>query len=97
MIYDIQFSSKAQKFLKKINDKNLKIKFKNAFEEIKNDPYIGDPKVGDLSGIYCYDIHYNKTNYEIAYTIHETPKGMVVVIMVGTRENFYDELKRYIN
>lgn len=31
------------------------------------------------------------------YTIGETKTGdLIVVVMAGTRENFYDELKRYI-
>ena len=47
------------------------------------------------------DIYYNRTNYELAYTLEyirsedtENPE-VVIVIMAGTREDFYDELKRY--
>jgi len=35
-------------------------------------------------------------NYELAYRIYEEDGQMVVVILAGTRENFYDELKRYM-
>ena len=48
-----------------------------------------------------YDIYHNRINYELAYTVEERfsedsgEKETVVVIMAGTRENFYDELKRY--
>ena len=38
----------------------------------------------------------NKTNYELAYTIIEDPGTTVVVILAGTRENFYEELNRYM-
>jgi DNA-binding HxlR family transcriptional regulator len=38
----------------------------------------------------------NKTNYELAYTIIEGNGKTVVVILAGTRENFYNELKQYI-
>ena len=41
-------------------------------------------------------IYYNKTNYELAYTIERVGEELVVVVMAGTRENFYDQLKRYI-
>ena len=34
--------------------------------------------------------------YELAYTIERIDGELVVVVMAGTRENFYDELKRYI-
>ena len=30
------------------------------------------------------------------YTIERIDGELVVVVMAGTRENFYDELKRYI-
>ena len=39
---------------------------------------------------------YNKTNYEISYKIYEDEKT-VVIILIGTRENFYESLKSYIN
>ena len=56
---------------------------------------VGEAKVGDLIGVYGYDIYYNKTNYELAYTVEYVEDQIVVVIMAGTRENFYDELKKY--
>ena len=51
----------------------------------------------DLAGIYGYDVFYNRTSYEIAYRIYEEADKIVVVIMAGTRENFYNELKRYLD
>jgi hypothetical protein len=85
----------AAHFLKKIKKKPLKSAFQKAIDDIIQNPYIGDPKTGDLSGVYCCDFFYNKTNYELAYTIIEENDETVVVILAGTRENFYDELKRY--
>ena len=47
------------------------------------------------------DIFYNHTNYELAYTVEYVKRNnsdavdVVVVIMAGTRENFYEALKRY--
>jgi mRNA-degrading endonuclease RelE of RelBE toxin-antitoxin system len=85
----------AEKFVKKIKDDKLKQIIKEKLLAIKNNPYIGEAKKGDLSGLYCLDAFYNKTNYEIAYRIYEGLKK-VVIIMIGTRENFYKELKRFI-
>ena len=65
-------------------------------ETIQNDPYTGEAKVGDLAGVYGFDVFYNRTNYEIAYRIYEENGQLVVVILAGTRENFYQELKRYM-
>lgn len=86
----------AARFLKKLKEKPLKAAFQKAVDEILKDPYMGEPKTGDLSGVFCYDIYYNKTNYELAYTIIEEGDLTVVVILAGTRENFYEELKRYM-
>lgn len=90
----------AKTFLKKIKDKQLKKLYKNAIDDILKDPSIGEDKHGDLQGVKGYDIYYNKINYELAYTIEyvENEDGdpeVVVVILAGTRENFYEELKRY--
>lgn len=86
----------AAKFLKKLNDKKLKALYQKAIDDILLDPSIGDAKTGDLSGVFGIDIYYNKTNYELAYTVEQQDEEIVVVIMAGTRENFYEQLKRYM-
>ena len=95
-MYDIKFSPAAEKYFKKLKEKPLKSAYNKALKEISENPYIGEQKKGDLSEMYGYDVKYNGINYEIAYTIHEINNKKVVIILVGTRENFYDELKRYI-
>ncbi len=95
-MYDILFSPATARYFKKLKDKQLHLKFKDAILSIQTDPYIGQAKHGDLSGIYGFDIYYNKTNYEIAYSIFEVDGKKVVVLLAGTRENFYEELKRLI-
>ena len=95
-MYEIKFLPRAEKEIKKITDKVLKGKIKDALIKISENPYIGQAKKGDLSGIYGYDVYYNKTNYEISYKIYEVDNKKVIVILIGTRENFYKELKKYI-
>lgn len=94
---EVRFLPPAAKFLKKLKDKKLKKLYQDAIDEICADYTVGEAKVGDLSGIYGYDIYYNKTNYELAYRVEYVDDEIIVVIMAGTRENFYDELKRYMN
>lgn len=96
-MYELRFTGAAEKYLKKVKEKGLKKVFQVALEEITRDPYIGELKTGDLAGVYCYDVYYSKTDYELVYRIYEEDGQMVVVIMAGTRENFYNELKRYMN
>lgn len=95
-MYDVRFLPPAAKYMKKLKDKKLKTLYKEAVNKIRKDYTVGQAKTGDLSGIYCYDIYYNKTNYELAYTVEYINGNIIVVIMAGTRENFYQELKRYM-
>ena len=93
---EVRFLPPAARFLKKLKDKKLKTLYQEAIDKIREDYTVGTAKVGDLSGIYGYDIFYNKTNYELAYRVEYVEDKIIVVILAGTRENFYEELKRYI-
>ena len=91
------YTPMAEKYLKKLKDKALKKAFKAAITNIRKNPDIGQAKSGVLSGLYCLDVYYKRTNYELAYRISKQENGdIVVIIMAGTRENFYKELKRYL-
>lgn len=87
---------RGAKFFKKLKDKKLKEKFAEAIKKIKENPEIGEMKKSDLAGIYGYDIFYNKINYELAYTIKIEDKKIVIILLAGTRENFYKSLKKYL-
>jgi mRNA interferase RelE/StbE len=93
----VEFLGPAEKYFKKLKDKNLKEKYRIAIYTIRENPNIGGVKTGDLAGILGYDIYYQKTNYEIAYRVAENEQGeLVVIIMAGTRENFWEAVKRYM-
>ncbi len=93
---EVRFLPPAARYLKKIKDKRLKMLYQEAIDRIMEDHTVGEEKTGDLQGIYGYDIYYNKTNYELAYTVEYIEDKVIVVIMAGTRENFYEALKRYM-
>ena len=93
---EVRFLPPAARYLKKLKDRALKDLYRQAVDLIRQDYTVGTPKTGDLSGIYGYDIYYNKTNYELAYTVEFTGDTIIVIIMAGTRENFYEQLKRYL-
>ncbi|MCR6546987.1 type II toxin-antitoxin system RelE/ParE family toxin [Dehalobacterium formicoaceticum] len=88
----------AEKYFKKLKDNGLKRAFQEAITSIRKNPYVGQAKTGDLNGLFSMDIYYNRTNYELAYRVSALENGdIVVIIMAGTREIFYKELKRYLN
>lgn len=93
---EVRFLPPAAKFIKKLKDKNLKTLYQEAIDRIREDHTIGQVKTGDLSGLYGYDIYYNKTNYELAYMVEYPENKVIVIIMAGTRENFYEQLKQYM-
>jgi len=94
-MYEVSYSKAAERYFKKIKDSQLLAAFKDAIEKLKSDPHIGTQKIGDLRGIYGYDVRYAGANYEIAYRIYEENRPFIVIVLAGTRENFYEELKRY--
>lgn len=93
----LEINPPAKKFLKKIKEKTLQQKFRNALEEILQSPFeAANAKRGNLSGVYGYDVYHNGTNYEIVYMIQKDEEGhLVIIVLVGTRERFYEQLKRY--
>lgn len=93
----ITYLGPAKRYFKKLNEKPLKLAYLDAITAIRLDPTIGEQKTGDLSGTLGYNVFYKGTNYEIAYRLEENEDGeIIVVILAGSRENFYEELKRYL-
>ncbi|NMA03923.1 MAG: type II toxin-antitoxin system RelE/ParE family toxin [Clostridiales bacterium] len=94
-MYEMLFSPAAERFFKRLKEKSLRDAYKTALLKLKENPYIGQPKRGDLAGIYGFDVKYKGVNYEIAYTVSEVNEKKIIVLLAGTRENFYEQLKRY--
>lgn len=94
-----KLSTKAAKELKKIRkaDQSLYLKMEATIQEIRKDPYVGDAKKGDLKGYYCIDVNHMRTNYELCYAVEEDENGKIILILLlGPRENFYEQSKRYL-
>ena len=74
-------------------DKHIRTGIISSLEKIAQNPFIGEMLKGDLSTIYSYHLKIAGTEYRIAYQIKEQ-EIIVVVLQIGTRENFYEELKK---
>lgn len=85
--------------------KPLQLAIEDAVDDICADPNIGEAKVGDLAGMRVYKFRFNRQEYLVAYRlIAKTQAGEGAAIeflaidfyQVGSHENFYDILKRYL-
>ncbi|MDR1606398.1 MAG: type II toxin-antitoxin system RelE/ParE family toxin [Streptococcaceae bacterium] len=93
MGYKIAPSKRVIKSIKKLSDKRLKAIISDIiFIEIPSDPFKGTAKHGDLAGIWTWQFKYQKTDYRIAYQINQDK--IIPILLVGSHENFYDQLKR---
>ena len=70
---------------------NQKDAVDRAVAEIVRDPTIGEAKKGDLSGVYVYKFDCVKQLFLLAY---EYDPASRLLLLVGTHENFYRNLKR---
>jgi mRNA-degrading endonuclease RelE of RelBE toxin-antitoxin system len=70
---------------------NQKDAVDQAVAEIVSDPTIGEAKKSDLSGIYIHKFDCVNQLFLLAY---EYDPASRVLLLVGTHENFYRNLKR---
>jgi len=77
---------------KKLHKKQI-IDLDNALKFICNNPTIGEMKVGDLQGIQVYKFKSNKQQILLAY---EVINSTLYLYTFGSHENFYRDLKKYM-
>ena len=93
----VEYTPAAERYFRKLRDRRLLSAFENAITLIRENPSLGQAKKGDLVGLYSYDIFVDSVNYELAYRLVRLNNGsMIVIVMAGTRENFYRELRKYM-
>lgn len=69
-----------------------------AIKKIANDPTLGEEKKGDLAGIFVFKFKMNKQEVLLSYGLlpnKEHPKELVL-LSLGSHENFYSDLKRRV-
>ena len=64
-------------------------------QELKENPYLGEKLSGSLHFLYSFHIKFKGVEYRLAYTIDKSQK-IIVVHLIGPRENFYEKLKRLL-
>lgn len=88
----IQVSQSAAfaKAYKKLH-KNQKIDVDSAVEAIVSNPLIGEPKRGDLNGVYVHKFKSQNQEVLLAYEFDIKTRHL---LLLGAHENFYRDLKR---
>ncbi len=90
-------------FVKK-QHKCFKLVIGYEVERICDDIYIGELKVGDLSGVRVHKFRFEKNEYLIAYYVDVSTNLISTEIefinldfyKIGVHEKFYEELKKYL-
>lgn len=83
------FARKVKKLTK--TEKN---ELDSVVKEIALHPDIGLEKKGDLKSIFIHKFKMQKTEYLLAYRVID--RQTLVLIMIGSHENYYSDLKNYI-
>jgi len=82
------FAKQKKKFYKQ-QIKNLD----TAVKCILSSPTIGDMKAGDLQGIQVYKFKSNNQQILLAYEVID---ATLFLYTIGSHENFYRDLKKYL-
>jgi mRNA-degrading endonuclease YafQ of YafQ-DinJ toxin-antitoxin module len=82
---------RAYKRLHNNQKDNQKDAVDQVVADIIRDPAAGEAKKGDLSGVYVYKFDCVNQLFLLAY---EYDPATRVLLLVGTHENFYRNLKR---
>lgn len=92
-MYKIEFSKSFVKDFKKIPKQVQKVVFTKWIPRLQEDPNIGQRFIGkNLKNYFKLPFRYKKNDYRIVYQVHNK-EIRVVLLAIGSRENFYKKLK----
>jgi hypothetical protein len=85
-------SNQVLKFKKRAPSK-LQLEIDKQITAILENPEIGELKKGDLKGIRVLKFEFNRQLYLLSYEL----KGSILnLYLIGSHENFYQKLKKYL-
>ncbi|HWR57655.1 MAG TPA: type II toxin-antitoxin system RelE/ParE family toxin [Thermodesulfovibrionales bacterium] len=89
---EILYKPPFRKFVKK-QSRGFQLAIEDEVRAIGEDPATGEQKKGDLARVRVHKFNFHRQEYLIAYVVGNKD---IVFYAVGTHENFYRELKRYL-
>ncbi len=94
-MFQIKSIRAVRKDLKRLSNEVVKEIETIHFRNIREAPFQAEELGYIFRGLRSYHFHYKNTSYRIVYEIFEKDE-LIVVIMIGSRESFYEKLKRRI-
>jgi len=85
-----RYTNQVLKDIKKFPD-NLKRKLEKTIKSLADDPFIGKPLMGTLSGKWSYRIGDFRITYEI-----RGKELIILFLMIGPRQDIYKRLLRFL-
>lgn len=82
-MYNLEFDEKPLKFFRKL-DKFSQERIGKKIEDLKENPHLGKPLVGRLSGLWKLRVG----KYRVIYKIVQN-KLLILVLDIGYRKNIY--------
>jgi mRNA-degrading endonuclease RelE of RelBE toxin-antitoxin system len=78
---------------KKKSPKKLQLEIDNQVKKIIEDPETGEQKQGNLKGIRVHKFTFRSQLLLLSY---EVSKNVLWLYTIGSHENFYKKLKKYL-
>lgn len=91
-MYQVIIPNSVKRDLRRIDKAVAKVVIQQL-DKLALNPFLGSPLLGNLSHLMKINIRQQTIEYRIVYKIVEA-RLEVHVVHIGTRENFYNELRR---
>lgn len=85
----VVFLRQPRKFIAKMSD-DLYLKIQKEIDFIIENPERASKLTGKLKQVRSHHFFYKRSEYGIAYQVQDD----LIIILISTRENFYNELLR---
>lgn len=93
-MYQIEITNSVKKDIKNLPNK-IQEKINNTFLELSDNPFLGDSLKGEFSEYFSIHFKILKVEYRIIYRVYDK-ELVILVVLVGSRENIYKQLKRRV-
>lgn len=91
-MYRRVITSSAKKTLTRLS-KQVQHAILEETELLTERPFMGERLHGALSFLYSFHFKFENVQYRVAYTV-DRDNELIIIHLVGPRENFYDRLLR---